>query len=44
MFGLLHDLSGGWIASFALLCACLLALTAGLLMTNRQRVLEDART
>lgn len=44
LFGLLHDLTGGWIASFALLCACLLALTAGLLMTNQPRVLEDART
>ncbi|MET4590757.1 CP family cyanate transporter-like MFS transporter [Arthrobacter sp. 754] len=41
LFGLLHDLSGGWIASFALLCACLLALTAGLLMINQPRMLED---
>jgi cyanate permease len=41
LFGLLHDLSGGWIASFALLCACLLALTAGLLMTMHPRMLED---
>lgn len=44
LFGLLHDLTGGWTASFALLCACLLALTAGLLMTNQPRMLEDART
>jgi CP family cyanate transporter-like MFS transporter len=41
LFGLLHDLNGGWIASFALLGACLLALTAGLLMTNQPRMLED---
>lgn len=41
LFGLLHDLSGGWIVSFALLCACLLALTAGLLMINQPRMLED---
>ncbi|GAC1568905.1 MAG: hypothetical protein NVS3B6_22030 [Pseudarthrobacter sp.] len=41
LFGLLHDLSGGWIASFALLCTCLLALTAGLLMINQPRMLED---
>jgi CP family cyanate transporter-like MFS transporter len=43
LFGLLHDLSGGWTASFALLCGCLLALTAGLLMTNQSRMLEDHR-
>lgn len=41
MFGLLHELSGSWTASFALLCGCLLALTAGLLMTNQPRMLED---
>jgi CP family cyanate transporter-like MFS transporter len=41
LFGLLHDITGGWIASFVLLCACLLALTAGLLMTNQPRMLED---
>jgi CP family cyanate transporter-like MFS transporter len=41
LFGLLHDLSGDWIASFALLCACLLALTAGLLIINKPRMLED---
>ncbi|GAC1497933.1 MAG: hypothetical protein NVS2B15_20690 [Pseudarthrobacter sp.] len=41
LFGLLHDLSGGWTASFTLLCACLLALTAGLLMINQPRMLED---
>jgi CP family cyanate transporter-like MFS transporter len=44
LFGLLHELSGGWIASFAMLGACLLALTAGLLMVNRPRMLEDDQT
>jgi CP family cyanate transporter-like MFS transporter len=44
MFGLLHDLSGSWTASFALLCGCLLALTVGLLMTNQPRMLEDHGT
>jgi CP family cyanate transporter-like MFS transporter len=44
MFGLLHDFSGSWTASFALLCGCLLALTAGLLMTNQPRMLEDHGT
>jgi CP family cyanate transporter-like MFS transporter len=44
MFGLLHDLSGSWTASFALLCGCLVALTAGLLMTNQPRMLEDHET
>jgi cyanate permease len=41
LFGLLHELSGSWTASFTLLGACLLALTAGLLMTNQPRMLED---
>jgi CP family cyanate transporter-like MFS transporter len=41
LFGLLHDVSGTWIASFGLLCGWLLALTAGLLMVNRPRMLED---
>jgi CP family cyanate transporter-like MFS transporter len=41
LFWLLHELSGSWTASFALLCGCLLALTAGLLMTNEPRMLED---
>jgi CP family cyanate transporter-like MFS transporter len=44
MFGLLHDSSGSWTASFALLCGCLFALTAGLLMTNQPRMLEDHGT
>jgi CP family cyanate transporter-like MFS transporter len=44
MFGILHDLSGSWTASFALLCGCLVALTAGLLMTNQPRMLEDHET
>lgn len=41
LFGLLHDISGGWFASFALLGGWLLALTAGLLMINGPRMLED---
>jgi CP family cyanate transporter-like MFS transporter len=41
LFGLLHELGGDWIASFAMLGAFLLALTAGLLMINQPRMLED---
>jgi CP family cyanate transporter-like MFS transporter len=44
LFGLLHELTRSWTASFALLCGCLLALTAGLLMTNPPRMLEDHGT
>lgn len=41
LFGLLHDISGTWAASFGMLCGWLVALTAGLLMINRPRMLED---
>lgn len=41
LFGLLHDLSGSWLASFGLLGGWLLTLTAGLLIINRPRMLED---
>lgn len=41
LFGLLHDFTGAWLASFSLLGVWLLALTAGLLMVNRPRMLED---
>lgn len=41
LFGHLHDVSGSWLASFALLCGWLFALTAGVLMINRPRMLED---
>ncbi|MFJ6157713.1 MFS transporter [Pseudarthrobacter sp. NPDC092184] len=43
MFGLLYDISGTWVASFGMLSAWLLALTAGLLMINRPRMLEDGQ-
>lgn len=41
LFGLLQDLSGTWVTSFAMLGGWLLALTAGLLMINQPRMLED---
>lgn len=41
LFGLLHDISGGWPASFGLLGALLLVLAAGLLIVSRPRMLED---
>jgi CP family cyanate transporter-like MFS transporter len=41
LFGLLHDLSSGWFPSFGLLSGWLVALTAGLLMINKPRMLED---
>jgi len=41
LFGLLHDLSSSWIPSFGLLSGWLLALTAGLVMINKPRMLED---
>jgi MFS transporter, CP family, cyanate transporter len=42
-FGLLHDISGTWVASFGLLCGWLLVLIAGLLMVNTSRLLEDGQ-
>jgi CP family cyanate transporter-like MFS transporter len=41
LFGLLHGLSRSWIPSFGLLFGWLLALTAGLVMINKPRMLED---
>lgn len=41
LFGFLQDLSGSWLLPFALLCAWLMVLAAGLLMINRPRMLED---
>ncbi|TJY69312.1 MFS transporter [Arthrobacter sp. CAU 1506] len=40
-FGLLHDVSGGWGASFGLLGAALLLLAVGLIIVGRPRYLED---
>ncbi|MCI0144129.1 MFS transporter [Arthrobacter bambusae] len=40
-FGILHDLSGSWAASFAMLCLWLLVLTAGLLVISRGVTFED---
>lgn len=41
-FGLLHDVSGGWGASFGLLAAALLLLAVGLIIVGRPRYLEDS--
>lgn len=41
LFGLLQDITGSWLLSFAFLGAWLLALVAGLLLINRPRMLED---
>lgn len=43
LFGLLQDITGTWLLSFAFLGTWLLALTAGLLMINRPRMLEEGR-
>ncbi|MFD1212150.1 CynX/NimT family MFS transporter [Arthrobacter sp. GCM10027362] len=41
LFGIVHDASGGWGASFALLGACVLVMLAGAVMINRRRYIED---
>ncbi|WP_251045911.1 CynX/NimT family MFS transporter [Arthrobacter sp. ISL-85] len=42
LFGLLHHPGDGWLPSFGMLGAWLLVLTAGAVMVNKPRLLEDA--
>jgi MFS transporter, CP family, cyanate transporter len=41
LFGVVHDATGGWSSSFALLGACVLVMLAGAVMINRRRCIED---
>ncbi|MFF1880626.1 CynX/NimT family MFS transporter [Pseudarthrobacter sp. NPDC058196] len=42
LFGLLHHPGDGWVPSFGMLVAWLLVLSAGAVMVNKPRLLEDA--
>jgi CP family cyanate transporter-like MFS transporter len=42
LFGLLHHPGDGWLPSFGMLGAWLLVLSAGAMMVNKPRFLEDA--
>ncbi|MCU6480737.1 CynX/NimT family MFS transporter [Arthrobacter sp. A2-55] len=41
-FGTIHDATGSWTASFAMLGACLLVMLAGAVMINPRRYIEDS--
>ena len=41
LFGVVHDATGDWGASFALLGGCVLVMLAGAVMINRRRYIED---
>ncbi|MHA7305957.1 MFS transporter [Arthrobacter sp. TMN-49] len=41
-FGTMHDATGSWTASFAMLGSCLLVVMAGAVMINARRYIEDS--
>ncbi|MEE1621548.1 CynX/NimT family MFS transporter [Zafaria sp. Z1313] len=41
VFGVVHDATGGWAASFAMLGGCILVMLAGAVMINGPRRIED---
>lgn len=41
-FGTIHDLTGTWTASFAMVGVCLLVMMAGAVMINARRYIEDS--